>query len=94
MIPDRRLHDAVTFRFRDLQPSRQGARQSASGKFLTASGSGIYHWEESAVAPVAGWRLRSRRVVNVALRFPTRRPDRAHRGWKVRRERMQGVGIV
>jgi hypothetical protein len=34
-------------------------RQSASGKFLSASGSGIYHWEENAVAPSAGRRLRA-----------------------------------
>ena len=29
-----------------------------------------------------------------ALRFPTLRRDRAHRAWKVPRQRMQGVGIA
>ena len=37
----------------------QVAPQSASGKFLSASRSGVYHWEENAVAPVAGRRLRA-----------------------------------
>jgi hypothetical protein len=34
-------------------------RQSASGKFLSASRSGVYHWEENEVAPIAGRRLRA-----------------------------------
>jgi hypothetical protein len=34
-------------------------RQSASGKFLSASTPGIYYWDESAVTPVAGRRLRA-----------------------------------
>ncbi|HZQ54093.1 MAG TPA: AAA family ATPase [Bryobacteraceae bacterium] len=34
-------------------------RQSASGKFLSASAPGIYHWDENSVTPIAGRRLRA-----------------------------------
>jgi hypothetical protein len=34
-------------------------RQSASGKFLSASAPGIYQWDENAVTPIAGRRLRA-----------------------------------
>jgi ATPase family associated with various cellular activities (AAA) len=34
-------------------------RQSASGKFLSASTAGIYHWEENSLTPTAGRRLRT-----------------------------------
>lgn len=34
-------------------------RQSASGKFLSASARGIYRWEENAITPVTGRRLRA-----------------------------------
>lgn len=29
-----------------------------------------------------------------ALRFPTLPPGRAHRGWKLRRQRIEGLGIA
>jgi hypothetical protein len=34
-------------------------RQSASGKFLSASAPGIYQWDENSVTPIAGRRLRA-----------------------------------
>ena len=34
-------------------------RQSANGKFLNASAPGIYSWEENALAPITGRRLRA-----------------------------------
>ncbi|MBV9085243.1 MAG: hypothetical protein JOZ62_21410, partial [Acidobacteriaceae bacterium] len=34
-------------------------RQSASGKFLSASAPGIYHWDENSLTPIAGRRLRA-----------------------------------
>jgi SpoVK/Ycf46/Vps4 family AAA+-type ATPase len=34
-------------------------RQSASGKFLSASTAGIYRWEENAITPLPGRRLRA-----------------------------------
>jgi len=34
-------------------------RQSASGKFLSASASGVYQWDENSVTPIAGRRLRA-----------------------------------